>query len=935
MSVLAASAKAKIGMMVISLYSRQSIDSLDSLAPTPTMAQLILLQQTFLQMSTRKMKSWLLVALLQYSYFAGVFVQGAAPWVSRYGPPSATTVGNAIYVDDIDSFLYIGGHTDGSMYSTHSGRFYGLQEAFIAKISAVMGGAELWGTQVQGSDSTSGESVKSVTSYEDMVYAVGTTGGSLYSTSNGGLDVFLMALRASNGSMVWGVQLGSTREDTPLAVTADSTGIYITGTGYFYAAPSSNNYYFSDVFVMKVDLEGNLEWGEQMGSGGTDSVQSVAIVHEGVVEISGYSSLLFTDYVESNVYTNGFQARYNTDNGEFLGGNRVYIEYSDHSKPTAKGNFASYQLSSGSVVQVTSNPCGAGLFLDTTGYFGAACRTCPPGRVSSQFSFRCTYCDWGYAPRVDHTKCEQCPAGFHSHGVVCSRCHGLLWSEAGDDSCELYNFKIATTSASIAALAAVASLCVLAMTMLTFALHLAPGMRAVVLMSTITVLSDHVYVMTAVFDRRIYLVLCLVFLLLPLIHFLYFALRLCDPSQHLSLRLLRPHPTLWTHMWRVTVSNGLPLWDDQSAFVVTYMDTNSEVVSGRTLTSVAVDDNIKKEDSVGGGTDMENVGGEDDVDRHGDGENAPDPHFMRGAAVLAAAWTETVLKQLLFSLLWCAGHLIYFAPWYLLHMVFYNATFIVGFYLFQFQLLHVKKVQVLWMQTLMGKDSFSQIWEVAAGSDCDYAVREVNTTTLSEVSLQAIPQFVLQLLNSMALSGRITLIAFVSITSSGSFILYQIFRSMYWHVWKRFHPLDMPILWLFSSDEEVVDALKRHDIDTAERLRRKSSKNSDGSGTSGDLESENESENSPLILHYEERALEMTAMIDTQKEVNRKLVMEQDAMRDKLVALESLLLADQPTSTETETETEGPKSETEEPKTETKESKAETEEPTPETETID
>jgi Secretion system C-terminal sorting domain/Beta-propeller repeat len=148
--------------------------------------------------------------------------------------------------------------------------------------------------------------------------------------SAGGDDIFIQKLDA-NGNFVWAKNMGGTGNNLGRSITLDGSGnIYITG--YFQNTvdfdPSATIFNLvsaggNDIFIEKLDTNGNFIWAKSMGSTGSD--QCVAI----------------TSDASGNVYTTGtfqntvdFDPGTGTSNLVSNGGNDIYIQKLD-----ANGNF--------------------------------------------------------------------------------------------------------------------------------------------------------------------------------------------------------------------------------------------------------------------------------------------------------------------------------------------------------------------------------------------------------------------------------------------------------------------------------------------------------------------------------------------------------------------------------------------------------------------
>lgn len=104
-------------------------------------------------------------------------------------------------------------------------------------------------------------------------------------TSVDQLDAFVVKLDA-NGNFVWAMNFGSTTFDNGLDITIDHTGNvlvcgYFTGTADFDPSPLASNTLTSwggnDVFILKLNSQGNYIWAKKMGGTGTDIANEVVV----------------------------------------------------------------------------------------------------------------------------------------------------------------------------------------------------------------------------------------------------------------------------------------------------------------------------------------------------------------------------------------------------------------------------------------------------------------------------------------------------------------------------------------------------------------------------------------------------------------------------------------------------------------------------------
>jgi len=119
--------------------------------------------------------------------------------------------------------------------------------------------------------------------------------GTLNLTSAGVSDIFIQKLDA-NGNLIWAKSMGGTSEDFGHAITTDALGNVYT-TGWFSAIvdfdPGTGTLNLTtagiyDIFIQKLDANGNLIWAKSMGGTGDDYGTSITVDALGNVYTTGY-----------------------------------------------------------------------------------------------------------------------------------------------------------------------------------------------------------------------------------------------------------------------------------------------------------------------------------------------------------------------------------------------------------------------------------------------------------------------------------------------------------------------------------------------------------------------------------------------------------------------------------------------------------------------
>jgi len=195
--------------------------------------------------------------------------------------------------------------TDSSGNSYVTGCFYGTasfgstnltssgqDDIFVAKLDS--SGNWLWTKQAGGTNYDGGYSI-AIDSYGNSYvtgYFRGTASfGSTTLTSSGESDIFVAKLDSS-GNWLWAKKAGGTDYDYGYGIAIDSSGnSYVTG--YFQGIASFGPYYKttsggSDIFVTKLDGDGNWLWAKKAGGAYYDYGYSIATDSSGNCYVTGY-----------------------------------------------------------------------------------------------------------------------------------------------------------------------------------------------------------------------------------------------------------------------------------------------------------------------------------------------------------------------------------------------------------------------------------------------------------------------------------------------------------------------------------------------------------------------------------------------------------------------------------------------------------------------
>ncbi len=211
-------------------------------------------------------------------------------WATQAGG-SGWDRGNGITIDDAGNSYVTGWFEGTASFGSYFLNNSGFWDIFVAKIDE--SGNWLWATQAGGSDSELGIGItidNTGCSYVTGNF-VGTSSFGPYSlTSSGGADIFVAKMDA-NGNWQWVTRAGGNDLDGGLGITIDNAGYsYVTGnfvgTSYFgpYSLTSSGG---GDIFVAKMDANGNWQWVSRAGGIENDYGYGITIDDAGNSYVAG------------------------------------------------------------------------------------------------------------------------------------------------------------------------------------------------------------------------------------------------------------------------------------------------------------------------------------------------------------------------------------------------------------------------------------------------------------------------------------------------------------------------------------------------------------------------------------------------------------------------------------------------------------------------
>ncbi|RLD30922.1 MAG: hypothetical protein DRI73_09675 [Bacteroidetes bacterium] len=161
--------------------------------------------------------------------------------------------------------------------------YYGKRDLFISKFD--FNGIQLWTSQLgtTGDDYTRGLSVNS-----SGIYMTGSTNGDLDGENSEGKDDIFLIKFNTEGVLQWINQWGTEEYDWGTDVSVCDSGVYVTGftKGNLLG---NKNFGHNDIFLAKFNFEGNHQWTRQWGTDNNDEGSTIVSDSTGIY-IAGRTS---------------------------------------------------------------------------------------------------------------------------------------------------------------------------------------------------------------------------------------------------------------------------------------------------------------------------------------------------------------------------------------------------------------------------------------------------------------------------------------------------------------------------------------------------------------------------------------------------------------------------------------------------------------------
>lgn len=169
---------------------------------------------------------------------------------------------------------------DGDVTGNHGGGDY-----WIVKLNPA-GGIQ-WQKSLGGSNVDDAQSIRQTTDGGYIIAGSSNSGDGDISGNHGNYDYWIVKLD-SNGNMQWQKSLGGSSVDMAQSIQQTSEGGYIVaGSSSSNDGDASGNHGGGDYWIVKLDVNGNIQWQKSLGGSSSEQVNSVQQTFDGGYIIAG------------------------------------------------------------------------------------------------------------------------------------------------------------------------------------------------------------------------------------------------------------------------------------------------------------------------------------------------------------------------------------------------------------------------------------------------------------------------------------------------------------------------------------------------------------------------------------------------------------------------------------------------------------------------
>ncbi|MFL5786674.1 MAG: SBBP repeat-containing protein [Flavisolibacter sp.] len=222
-------------------------------------------------------------------------------WQKSYGGNDYEEAGYIVQTKDGNYLIA------GTTFTNNSGDIpnnHGDKDVWLFKIDG--NGNLLWSKLYGGTAADVSLGITSIGSGGYVINALTTSGDGDVAKNKGIIDAWLLKVD-ENGNRVWALNVGGSKEDSPESISSDNDGnVYVAGRTNSTDGDMILNQGDYDLFVAKIDLNGNKVWVKTFGGSAADMGYSICFTNDQNILVAGKTSSIDKDITHNNGASDGW-----------------------------------------------------------------------------------------------------------------------------------------------------------------------------------------------------------------------------------------------------------------------------------------------------------------------------------------------------------------------------------------------------------------------------------------------------------------------------------------------------------------------------------------------------------------------------------------------------------------------------------------------------
>ena len=225
--------------------------------------------------------------------------EGTKKWSRYYGGLFTDTLLDLTETDNGDYILVGSSDSDDTDISNNIGSY----DFWVVKINN--SGDLIWEKNYGGSQIDEAFSILKTVDNHYIIVGNSRSNDINIAENNGSADIWIIKIDV-DGNLIWEKNYGgSSFENSTKIITSTNGGFLITGSSRSEDLDVSNNKGNKDVWVIKINDLGNLEWQKNIGGSELDEANSILELQNGALILVGESWSTDSDIIENKGFSDG------------------------------------------------------------------------------------------------------------------------------------------------------------------------------------------------------------------------------------------------------------------------------------------------------------------------------------------------------------------------------------------------------------------------------------------------------------------------------------------------------------------------------------------------------------------------------------------------------------------------------------------------------